>query len=154
MEVRCEVHFYANRGPAHHGDARVGSAPPDRRSKHRPEQPDLVIVSTAGRDLFVFYCASCHGRDGEGSGHVAAALKVPPPDLTALASRNGGTFPADKVEAFVKGEGRPWTPAHGTSDMPVWGPIFKGLDNRDEVNASRIANIVKYIASIQAKAKA
>jgi mono/diheme cytochrome c family protein len=117
------------------------------------KQPDLVIVSTAGRDLFVFYCASCHGRDGKGNGRVTAAMKVPPPDLTTLAIRNGGTFPTGKVEAFVKGEGRLSTPAHGTSDMPVWGPIFKGLDNRDAVNAARIENMVKYIASIQAKAK-
>ena len=38
--------------------------------------------------------------------------------------------------------------------MPVWGPIFKGLDNRDEVNAARIENLVKYLESIQARAKA
>ena len=56
--------------------------------------------------------------------------------------------------AFIKGEGRLTTPAHGSSDMPVWGPIFKGLDNRDAVNAAPIENLVKYIESIQAKAKA
>lgn len=38
--------------------------------------------------------------------------------------------------------------------MPVWGPIFKGLDSRGAVNAVRIENLVKYIESIQAKAKA
>ena len=38
--------------------------------------------------------------------------------------------------------------------MPVWGPIFKGLDSRDAINAARIENLVKYIESIQAKAKA
>jgi len=46
------------------------------------------------------------------------------------------------------------TPAHGSSDMPVWGPIRKGLDSRDTVNAARIENLVKYIGSNQAKAKA
>jgi mono/diheme cytochrome c family protein len=119
-----------------------------------PKTPDVVIKSTAGRDLFQFYCSSCHGRDGKGSGSAATALKVPPPDLTTLAQRNRGTFPAERVEAFIKGEGRLTTPAHGSSDMPVWGPIFKGLDSRDAVNAARIENLVKYIESIQAKAKA
>jgi hypothetical protein len=38
--------------------------------------------------------------------------------------------------------------------MPVWGPIFKGLDNRNDVNEERINNLVKYIESIQAKARA
>jgi hypothetical protein len=33
-------------------------------------------------------------------------------------------------------------------------PIFKGLDNRNEVNDERINNLVKYIESIQAKARA
>ena len=58
------------------------------------------------------------------------------------------------MERVLKGEERLSTPAHGASDMPVWGPIFKGLDNRDEVNQQRIENLIKYIESIQAKAKA
>ena len=119
-----------------------------------PKNPDLVIKSVAGQDLFEFYCASCHGRDGKGHGRVAPALKVPPPDLTTLAQQNRGTFPAARVAGVLKGEERVSTPAHGASDMPVWGPIFKGLDSRDEVNEQRIENLVKYIESIQAKAKA
>jgi mono/diheme cytochrome c family protein len=119
-----------------------------------PKNPDLVIKSVAGQDLFEFYCASCHGRDGKGNGRVAPALKVAPPDLTTLAQRNRGTFPAARVAGVLEGEERLSTPAHGASDMPVWGPIFKGLDSRDEVNEQRIENLVKYIESIQAKAKA
>jgi mono/diheme cytochrome c family protein len=118
------------------------------------QAPDLVIRSVAGRDLFEFYCASCHGRDGRGGGHVASALKTPPPDLTTLTQRNRGTFPAERVEDVIRGGTRAATPAHGSSDMPVWGPIFKGLDNRNEVNEERINNLVKYIESIQAKVKA
>jgi mono/diheme cytochrome c family protein len=119
-----------------------------------PRNPDLVIRSIVGRDLFQFYCASCHGVDGKGSGRAAAALKVPPPDLTALAQRNHGTFPAERVQAVLLGKERLSTPAHGASDMPVWGPIFKALDQRDEVNELRIENLVKYIESIQVKVKA
>lgn len=116
--------------------------------------PDLVIRSMAGRDLFNFYCASCHGVDGKGGGHVAPALKTRPPDLTTLAERNGGVFPAAKVEEVIRGGKRAAAAAHGSSDMPVWGPIFRGLDSRKEVNDARIENLVKFIESIQVKVKA
>lgn len=114
-----------------------------------PRNPPLVIRSLAGRDLFQFYCAPCHGRDGKGNGPVAAALKVPPPDLTRLARRNGGTFPRKRVEAFVTNGPSVQAPAHGGSDMPVWGPVFRGLDPSDTLVKIRIANVVEYVESIQ-----
>ena len=116
-----------------------------------PRNPPLVIRSLAGRDLFAFYCATCHGRTGTGDGPVAAALKSPPPDLTRLARRNGGTFRRQRVEAFVTSDGDVLTRAHGSSDMPVWGPVFRGLDPSDTLVKVRIANIVTYIESIQVK---
>jgi len=114
-----------------------------------PVNPPLVIRSLVGRDLFDFYCASCHGKDGKGNGPVASALKVPPPDLTLLARRNGGTFPAERVKAFVTNDGDGVASAHGTSDMPVWGPVFRALESSDARVRVRIANIVAHIQSIQ-----
>lgn len=116
-----------------------------------PRNPPLVIRSLAGRDLFEFYCAMCHGRDGKGNGPVVAALKVPPPDLTLIARRSGGSFPRQRVEEFVTNGGAVLAPAHGTSDMPVWGPVFRGLDPSDTRVKVRIANVVEYIESIQVK---
>ena len=118
-----------------------------------PKNPPLVISSMAGRDLFESYCASCHGRDGKGSGPVAPALKTSPPDLTTLTRRTGagGTFPRARVESFVTGTGDRLTPAHGSTEMPVWGPIFRGLDPRDATNKVRISNIVSYIESLQSR---
>jgi mono/diheme cytochrome c family protein len=113
--------------------------------------PPLVIRSTAGPDLFRFYCASCHGRDGRGGGPVASALKVPPSNLTRLAQRHGGTFPSQQVEAFVTNNGSILSPAHGNSDMPVWGPIFHGLDPSDTLVRVRIANLVAHIESMQVR---
>ena len=113
--------------------------------------PPLVIRSTAGQDLFAFYCASCHGRDGKGGGPVARALKVPPPDLTRLAQRHGGTFSRQQVEAFVTSDESTLTPAHGRFDMPVWGPIFHGLDPSDTLVRVRIANLVSHIESMQVR---
>ncbi len=113
--------------------------------------PPLVIASMSGRDLFEFYCASCHGRDGKGGGPVVPSLKSLPPDLTTIARRNGGKFPRDRVESLVAGD-REWsTTVHGSKEMPVWGPIFRGLDASDTMNKVRIANIVGHIEAMQAK---
>lgn len=113
--------------------------------------PPLVISSMSGQDLFEFYCASCHGRDGRGQGPVVPSLKSPPPDLTTIARRNGGIFPRARVESLVSGD-REWsTTIHGSKEMPVWGPIFRGLDASDTMNKVRIANIVGHIEAMQAK---
>jgi mono/diheme cytochrome c family protein len=110
----------------------------------------LVLQSMSGDDLFRFYCASCHGVAGKGDGPVASALNSRPPDLTIIARQNGGTFPADRVERFVRGDREP-TAAHGSAAMPVWGPIFQALDPQDSLNRIRIANVVAFVESIQAK---
>ena len=114
-----------------------------------PKTPPLVIPSMYGQDLFNFYCASCHGRDGEGRGPVVPALTVSPPDLTTLAARHDGKFPKGMVESFVTGNRVPVVPAHGSTDMPVWGPIFQALDPNSTANRVRIEIIVGYIESIQ-----
>jgi mono/diheme cytochrome c family protein len=115
------------------------------------KNPSLVTASVHGRDLFDFYCASCHGRDGRGGGPVVPALNLRPPDLTTMAARNGGRFPKARVEAYVTGDQDGRVPAHGSKEMPVWGPIFRGLDVNDTLNRIRIANVVGYIESMQVK---
>jgi mono/diheme cytochrome c family protein len=106
-----------------------------------------VIESTYGPDLYRHYCATCHGKDATGNGPVAGALKVPPPDLTVLARRQKGVFPAAEVEAVIRGG--PAVPAHGSGEMPVWGPIFRALDPSDARVKMRIASLVAHIESVQ-----
>ena len=113
--------------------------------------PPLVIESVTGSDLYAFYCASCHGRGGGGDGPVARSLKVPPPDLRLLARHSRGEFPRVRVEAFVTHGAGASSPAHGTSDMPVWGPIFRGLGDTDAKAHIRVANLVAHLESIQRK---
>lgn len=122
------------------GPSAQSTAPPNRR---------LVIDSMYGPDLFQFYCATCHGRDGKGRGPVAPSLRGAPPDLTTIRLRSGGAFPRARVEALVTGASDPPAVAHGSREMPVWGPIFQGLDPSDTMNRIRIANIVEYLESIQ-----
>jgi mono/diheme cytochrome c family protein len=129
------------------GLAILGQAPPQTR-------PPLVIESMLGRDLFEFYCAPCHGRDGKGLGPAAPALRAGVPDLTTIARRNQGTFPAERMKAVVTGDATLPTPAHGSKEMPVWGPIFRALDPQQKLNEERIANIVAYLESMQVKERA
>ena len=112
--------------------------------------PTFVPPSMSGRDIFRYYCATCHGRDARGNGPTASALKKPPANLTNLAANNHGQFPVERVKAFVtKGGTEP--PAHGSSDMPVWGPIFQSFDTSDAIAQARINNVVAYLESIQTK---
>jgi hypothetical protein len=39
--------------------------------------------------------------------------------------------------------------AHGTDEMPMWGPIFRALDRSDARAKARIDSLVSYIESIQ-----
>ena len=39
----------------------------------------------SGQEMFMSYCAPCHGKEGKGNGPAAGALKISPIDLTALA---------------------------------------------------------------------
>jgi cytochrome c553 len=116
----------------------------------RPAMPSLVPESLVGSVSFDLYCASCHGRSGHGDGPTAPSLRSRPTDLTALARRNGGTFPRERVLAFIEGSNR--TGAHGDRDMPVWGPTLRALDASDARVTVRLQNLVAFVESIQAPA--
>lgn len=122
-------------------------------SAQRPARSTLLPTSVYGPDLFAFYCASCHGRDGRGGGPVTPALKLAVPDLTMMAAREAGVFPRARVTAIVTGTQAPAIAAHGSRDMPVWGPVFRALDADTARNAVRIQNLVAYVESIQVRTR-
>ena len=123
-----------------------------RAGQHSTAEPSrsLLTPSLAGRDVFLAYCAPCHGRDGTGGGPVASALMTTPANLTLLARKNGGAFPRQEVEGFVT-NGRAAVDAHGSSEMPVWGPTFRSLEPSDRLVKVRIKSVVDYVESIQAR---
>jgi mono/diheme cytochrome c family protein len=114
------------------------------------QTPSVSEESTAGPDTYQSYCAPCHGRTGKGDGPVAAALKARPPDLTMLAKRHGGKFPRAEVTTFVAGRGRKAS-AHGSGDMPVWGPAFRAQEALDSRISVRLLNVVDYLEKLQVK---
>jgi mono/diheme cytochrome c family protein len=106
--------------------------------------------STSGKQMFADYCAPCHGLSAKGDGPAASALKTAPSDLTQLAKKNNGKFPMDHIMNDLR-QGSPLA-SHGSTDMPVWGPLFKSLDPSNPVLVDqRIRNLSIYIESLQAK---
>jgi len=107
-------------------------------------------TATSGKKTYAHYCASCHGTDARGNGPAAAVLKTAPPDLTTLAKRHDGKFPYDYVFNVLRFGTR--FASHGSSDMPIWGPIFGSMENYDEVAVrKRIKDLSDYLASLQEK---
>ncbi len=112
--------------------------------------PARYTSAASGQEMYVSYCASCHGRDGRGQGPAAPALRSAPPDLTTLARRNNGKLPADHVYSVLVGKSE--LSAHGSADMPVWGPIFRRLGHGSVGEEHlRATNLTKYLESIQTK---
>jgi mono/diheme cytochrome c family protein len=108
--------------------------------------------ATSGKQMYVNYCAPCHGVDGKGQGPVAAALKKQPANLAFLAKNNGGKFPSTHIMSVL--EFGAANPSHGSADMPVWGPVFGSMDSTDvpqDMKVLRISNLSGYLQTLQAK---
>lgn len=118
------------------------------------ETPGFTIAN--GRVTYRVYCASCHGREALGDGHVAQYLTVRPADLTLIKARNGGQFPRAEVAAII--DGRTLVKSHGTRDMPIWGDVFQSslsdaepapLEDGEGRAQRKIQELVRYLESIQ-----
>jgi mono/diheme cytochrome c family protein len=117
-----------------------------------------------GKTEFLSACAPCHGVDAKGSGPVSKELKTHPADLTALAKKNNGVFPFNRVYQTI--DGRDAVGSHGTRDMPIWGYRFtpphynlKSTDDAvlappassDAIVHSRILAVIDYLNRVQEK---
>jgi mono/diheme cytochrome c family protein len=148
----------------------MGQQPQAQRTPGKPAS------AARGKQIFLQYCATCHGVSAKGDGPAASALKIPPANLTSLASRNKGQFPSLRVMQAIKAG--PSVPAHGSTAMPVWGPIFLHGDRADTASQTppqspaavieqseqpgpqgsteaevqlRIYNLMEYIRTLQVK---
>ncbi|MGA2459694.1 MAG: cytochrome c [Terriglobales bacterium] len=116
-----------------------------KQIKYVPVQP---TSPASGQEMYTAYCAVCHGKEGNGNGPAAEALRVPPPDLTILARKNENNYPYDRVRSAIVGDVR--LPAHGSKEMPVWSELFWGMSQAHSSEVQlRINNLDKYIESMQ-----
>lgn len=117
-------------------------------SATRPqEQPDPALRNE-GAQIFKTWCASCHGLTGQGNGPLAPMLTRVAPDLTMIASNNGGMFPTARMRRIIDGRD---VESHGDPEMPIWGSAFKSTKGgySDESVRARIDAVVAYLESIQ-----
>jgi mono/diheme cytochrome c family protein len=106
-----------------------------------------------GEQLYYRFCAACHGEQAEGNGPVASFFKIAPPDLTRLATRRGGKYPAEEVRKII--DGRDVRGPHGSRQMPVWGMELyyadTGNPDKQKQVEELIDRLVEYLRTIQKK---
>ena len=125
------------------------AAPQDTRPSETPPKDQSTTMPLAGAGIFRNYCAACHGVSGHGDGPVSPALKSQVPDLTTLARRNHGKFPAERVRGVIAGD--EVNAVHGSREMPVWGPLFHQVQNDQDLGFVRLKNVTDYLSTIQQK---
>jgi len=112
--------------------------------------PVTKTAANSGKQMYASYCAPCHGVDGKGQGPVAPALKSPPTDLTVLSRNNHGKFPDTHIVTVLQNGSS--IPAHGTAEMPAWGPILGKMNQTNpQDRLLRISNLSRYLDTIQVK---
>lgn len=102
-----------------------------------------------GHEIYMAQCARCHGQDGKGNPAAAGGLPDGHADLTRLSKRNGGIFPAKRVQNVLGGLVD--IPAHhGSNPMPIWGDLFDARRNAARRKASeRLESVTAYLETIQ-----
>lgn len=106
-----------------------------------------------GEEVYQMHCAICHGDRGAGDGPMADILKVPPADLTRLATGNGGVFPTFRVVRQI--DGRDPALAH-VGEMPLFGYLYDFPDSaiasesgQPIMTAGPIVDVVTWLQGVQ-----
>ena len=128
--------------------AALALATPAAAQQTVKREPIKPISDISGAASFKAYCTVCHGTSARGDGPAASVLKTPPADLTQIAKKNTGKFPALAVRATIIGDSA--KPTHGTPDMPMWGSVFRSAEG-DSTTALRLKNLVDYLETLQQK---
>lgn len=116
-----------------------------------PLAESFAAERDSGKQMYLKYCGSCHGREGKGNGTVSRTMKVKVADLTVLAKKNKGVYPLDDVMATI--DGRRFVRAHGDRDMPVWGEVFQseaeGKKYPELTTLLKAKIIAEYVGTLQ-----
>jgi mono/diheme cytochrome c family protein len=111
-----------------------------------------------GKQEFKTHCGACHGVGGKGNGPEAYNLEVAPSDLTLLARKKAGVFPADHLIDVIDGRAR--VKGHGLREMPVWGKRYAASAaesfpdspyDQEAFIRGRVLILVDYLRRIQQK---
>jgi mono/diheme cytochrome c family protein len=84
--------------------------------------PAASSATPTGAEDFAVFCAACHGPGGRGDGPASRGFDVAPADLTRIAARNNGAYPATAVMAKIWG----YTGGQdGDRVMPKFGALLQ-----------------------------
>jgi mono/diheme cytochrome c family protein len=105
--------------------------------------------ASLGRAEYETHCADCHGAGGRGDGPQSRGVKLPIPDLSTLAQRHGGSFPADHVRRVI--DGRQDIKGHAGRQMPLWGQRYARTPGAASEAAvqQRIDALTDYLRTLQ-----
>lgn len=113
----------------------------------------MAAETDHGKDLYLSYCAACHGESGKGDGDMASVMTIPAPNLTLLSTNNDGVFPMLTVIHVI--DGRTGVRSHG-GVMPIFGRVFSGhtAPTADPYGSAletrgRVLSLALYLESIQ-----
>ncbi len=104
-----------------------------------------TLGNLGGEILYRDMCQPCHGVSGRGDATAINLLIPPPADLTRLAAKNGGKFPAFRVIQTISGEHH--ETVHG-SEMPKWEQILTSRMGKSRARL-RVYNLTQYVKSLQ-----
>ncbi len=103
---------------------------------------DLQTVGK-GHALYIANCLPCHGADARGTGHIAATVGKPLPDLTRIAERDGRFEPV-RVIVLINGD------RSGEADRKMARFHRAFLDHGSEASAAVNAYcLMRYLEFIQ-----
>ncbi|CUH42775.1 MULTISPECIES: cytochrome c [Ruegeria] len=110
-------------------------------------------TTSAGKTLYMQHCVSCHGVDGKGDGPAAVRLSTKPADLTKIAARRDGMWPALEVMEILSGYSRNTLPRE---DMPVIVDIldhemseFDPGNSEPFLMPTKLIEIANYLEALQ-----
>ena len=113
----------------HHGhhDHSHDTVPAAYSGLQNPSEGEQAAIDSGGQ-IWVTYCANCHGAQGDGQGAVAAQLTPPPPalnDARVLDSMSDGYLFWILTEGAMSGQVSSSMPAYGEtlSDPELWAVI-------------------------------
>jgi len=111
--------------------------------------PPLPTASSSGQEMYIAYCAECHGREAKGGRSPAVTFGAVAPDLTLL-GKNQGRFPYAVVKDAIHGDYH--SAAYGAGEMPPWGFLFRYVGGGSSLEVDmRINRLTEYLRTLQEK---
>lgn len=105
-------------------------------------------ASASGEEMYITYCAECHGRDAKGG--PARTFGVAAPSLVTLSKHNKGRFPYANVKNAIRGDEH--GAIYGAGEMPPWSFLFRYVGGGSQLEVEmRINRLTEYLRSLQEK---